>query len=522
MSKNIVVCCDGTWNEPTQEDNGIPAPTNIWRLFNALPEVAGEQVTRYQAGVGTGGLIDKLTGGIFGAGISVDIMDTYYYLCDKYSAGDRIFLFGFSRGAFCARSLAGLVNRFGLLDLSKVTSAKVKSDFVKHVYKKGYQDDWPVEKLKKYAKGLSFVENSKKIHFIGVFDTVGALGVPDDKVIADIFDDPQRYQFHNVHLSPEVKNARQALSIDEERSSFTPTLWKPESGDNTFDERVKQVWFPGVHSDIGGGYKETGLANCALHWMYSEAVTCSEQNNGTPLQFNENFLTDNPENACDVLHQSHKGLMKVIIPRPRAIPEFRKDNPNLSEAAWKRHCAKNLHQGLYHPNLPFSDGEVVKDIYARHPWYWTGIYLKANVTYKITASGMWHDSSIIADAGGTKNGRFQPGEFVHVLASIQDGLESIWKRLPSKSKADFYGSRRHPESEWMCLRGCIANELKTNVDGTPEQHEHFEIGESTTITPISSGYLYCFANDAWGFYKNNRGYVSMKVVDSDYQSASDT
>lgn len=254
--QNLIVCCDGTWNSPNNEDDGELAPTNVFKLFNSVDLASGtNQLSRYQSGVGTGNLIDKVVGGGFGYGLSEDIRDCYQWLSVKYNPGDKVFLFGFSRGAFTARSLAGLICKYGIAK----NLTKGLDDRIQKIYKQGYKgnktidDDW-------------FHTDSNKVEFIGVWDTVGALGVPDDKAIANLFDNPANYRFHDTKLSSNVKYARHAIALDEKRGSFTPTLWNVKT--NT--DRIKQVWFPGVHSDVGGGYKESGLSDCALLWMIKE------------------------------------------------------------------------------------------------------------------------------------------------------------------------------------------------------------------------------------------------------------
>ncbi|MCW8331381.1 DUF2235 domain-containing protein [Photobacterium sp. SDRW27] len=308
----LIVCCDGTWNDPGNNDDGAPAPTNVRQLFNFLKSIPRVQETRYQSGVGTGGVIDKVVGGILGFGLSEDIRDCYQWLADKYQAGDEILLFGFSRGAYTARSLAGMITRLGIVDFNRV-AASDREKVVKHVYKEGYREKESKAFLETHFD-ISFHDNSDNVLFLGVWDTVGALGIPNDKALLDLFDNPKNYEFHDVTLNHNVKHARHAVAIDEERGSFSPTLWEDEPDHPHSD--LKQLWFAGVHSDIGGGYKENGLSDCALEWMKDEI------NSVTELQWEQSLVDQVEPNPKDELHESHLGLMKVLVTAPRAIPDL--------------------------------------------------------------------------------------------------------------------------------------------------------------------------------------------------------
>ena len=304
-ARNLVVCCDGTWNDPGDEDDGVAAPSNVVKLLNAvnLESTDPPQLTQYQPGVGTGGPLDKLAGGAMGFGLQQDIRDCYYWLADKYRPGDRIFLFGFSRGAFTARCLAGMICRLGIVDRE---GERPLDDLVQQAYVRGYRN------REDLSRDL-FVTDSEQVHFLGVWDTVGALGVPDGKVLLQWLDDPIRYQFHDTALSPNVAHARHAVAIDERRGSFSPTLWKEESKDA--HEDAKELWFPGVHSDIGGGYRERGLSDGALMWMMDEARGCGLRYRPGAVD----RLSPDPE---DVLHDSREGIMKLLVTAPRTIPSL--------------------------------------------------------------------------------------------------------------------------------------------------------------------------------------------------------
>ncbi|HEY0570039.1 MAG TPA: DUF2235 domain-containing protein, partial [Enterovirga sp.] len=255
---NLVVCCDGTWNTPDDVEGGMPAPTNVRKLFNALvkdDEGGTAQQSYYHPGVGTeGGLRDYLLGGSIGEGLDRNIKSAYQWLAFNYRHGDHIFLFGFSRGAFTVRSLGGMIERSGLLNIAE---PKLASDEAWKRIDLAF-DCYRNRKLTDEYRGFAFHEGAPTgdaarnipIHFIGVWDTVGALGIPDDLALLNLFDNKADHHFHDTSLCSSVAHARHAVAMDERRQSFAPTLW--EGYDQTRD--VKQIWFPGVHSNVGGGY----------------------------------------------------------------------------------------------------------------------------------------------------------------------------------------------------------------------------------------------------------------------------
>jgi uncharacterized protein (DUF2235 family) len=290
MAKRIVLCLDGTWNEEGQTDHGVEIETNVLKLYKALVN-SEDQVDRYFAGVGTRPF-EKVSGGAFGWGLFNQIKDAYRALIRVYDAGDQIFIFGFSRGAYSARSLAGMILRCGVLrkdidqnhltieprlaDLITTTQdpnlLPDATDQVFALYKHGYDPrNRPDIDLFKQANC-----HDAGIHFIGVWDTVGALGLPDKLVIPALraIDGKLReewFGFLDTELNPRIEAACHALAIDEHREPFLPTLWTDQRGRppriNVPASRVKQVWFAGAHSNVGGGYADTGLSDIALLWM---------------------------------------------------------------------------------------------------------------------------------------------------------------------------------------------------------------------------------------------------------------
>lgn len=266
MKKRWIICADGTWNKPEQIDQGIPSPTNVTKLAAAVLPCDSNgipQTVFYHSGVGErGNAWDHLFGGALGAGLSKNIIDLYLCLVLNYSPGDEIFMFGFSRGAYTVRSLAGLIRNSGLLKDNHV----IKYQYAYQLYRDRTQDTHPAEQLSlDFRKNFSWPDFN--IKFIGVWDTVGALGIPFHGLQL------KQFQFHDVQLSSYVDYAYHALAIDEKRKAFIPTLWTQQP-DSPKSQVLEQVWFPGAHCNVGGGYGDCGLSDCAYDWMWRKAETC--------------------------------------------------------------------------------------------------------------------------------------------------------------------------------------------------------------------------------------------------------
>ncbi|MGH3694032.1 MAG: DUF2235 domain-containing protein [Pseudonocardiaceae bacterium] len=270
MSKRLVVCCDGTWNKPDQIKKGLPVPTNVPKLARAVApsdRQGREQRMFYQPGVGTKRW-ERFRGGAFGAKLGRNVLDAYRFVVQNYEPGDEIFFFGFSRGAFTARSTAGLIRNSGILrpehaDLTGQAYALYR-DRDPH---RNHPDSLEAELFRRsysYPKELA----DKPVRFIGVWDTVGTLGIPLSGLrLINWFN--RRWQFHDAQLSSEVGAAFQALAIDEKRGPFQPSVWKQSK--KAEGQRLEQVWFAGVHKDVGGGYSDSTLAEIALLWMVDRA-----------------------------------------------------------------------------------------------------------------------------------------------------------------------------------------------------------------------------------------------------------
>jgi uncharacterized protein (DUF2235 family) len=270
MPKRLIVCCDGTWNTADQAIAGRPSPTNVTKLALSIADedsAGSRQCVYYHSGVGTSRR-ERLSGGAFGVGLSRNVFDAYRFLIDNYESGDWLYLFGFSRGAFTARSLAGLIRNSGILRRENAD----RIDQAWALYRSATDTPRGVASTL-FRRAYSY---EPRIHFIGVWDTVGALGIPIlgprwlKPVVALI---NRRYQFHDTTLSTRVNGAFHALAIDERRKAFAPTMWHQQPGADRQEpkQELNQVWFTGVHCDIGGGYPDTSLSDIALLWMADRA-----------------------------------------------------------------------------------------------------------------------------------------------------------------------------------------------------------------------------------------------------------
>jgi uncharacterized protein (DUF2235 family) len=292
MAKNIIICSDGTGNSAIKGRG-----TNVFKLFEAV-DLNGHrtdprldpQIAFYDDGVGTEDWKPlRILGGAAGVGLARNVRQLYRQLARVYDPGDRIFLFGFSRGAFTVRTLAGLIVRCGILnglDVSRLRTAKALEDAVDETYdayRAGYDSyltrlvgrvlGWPDRE-----KAIAAVHEKYPFHpaapiaFLGVWDTVDAVGMP---FALATFVNAWLYQFKfpTQALSRSVEHACHALSVDDERKSFAPILWQETPGD---DQRIEQVWFAGVHSNVGGGYPKQGMSLVTLDWMLRRAMVLAK------------------------------------------------------------------------------------------------------------------------------------------------------------------------------------------------------------------------------------------------------
>jgi len=260
--KRIVICFDGTWNKPA--DEALPSnqqvETNVRRFYEAVKDRGVDgvpQVKWYDEGVGTQ-WYDQFVGGAIGTGLELNIVQGYEFLAKNYEDGDQVYVLGFSRGAYTARSLVGMVRNCGLI-LPKHLALRVTMAY--GIYRT--RDD-KVDSLTARLFRASFCREIK-IRFVGVWDTVGALGVPLG-VLKDV--NMRFYEFHDTKLSSSVENAYHAIAVDEHREDYDVCLWNPSA---EAEQVLEQRWFIGAHCDVGGGYEDRRLSDMTLRWLQDKA-----------------------------------------------------------------------------------------------------------------------------------------------------------------------------------------------------------------------------------------------------------
>lgn len=349
--KRIITCSDGTWNKPGCKDRGKIVKTNVEKMFQAICDCDGDvrQLKVYDQGVGTGfSFKDRLFGGAAGAGVDKNIKDMYIFIMLNYEPGDEIYLFGFSRGAYTARSLVGLIRTCGLLKVQNM-----------HLVDKAYElyrdrndySDANSDLMVSFRRN-NCVEDITPIKFIGVWDTVGALGIP-----LPIYQkyNSNRYKFHDVTLSPTVENACQALAINERRRPFQPAIWetcKSVLNNPDHPQRLEQRWFAGVHSNVGGGYCESGLSDLALQWIVGKAQKIG-------LCYHDHELSKIKGNHLGELRNSMGFWYWFLLPKSRKItlgnPVTREV---IDESVWKRYDEDPSFRPRTLRNVPRSVGST--------------------------------------------------------------------------------------------------------------------------------------------------------------------
>jgi uncharacterized protein (DUF2235 family) len=320
--KRIVICADGTWNQRDQIDKATKKrrPTDVTKTARAVrPRSSNgtDQVVCYHDGVGTAEGLDKFTGGAFGRGIENNIRELYRFLVYNYDEGDDIYFFGFSRGAFTVRTLVGFMYKVGLVQ-------KDDDYYVPELY--AYYESGKGADSDEYKLAYHNIKDPRAcppIKFIGVWDTVGALGAPG--FLGQVFN-KNKYLYHDLNLNANIQNAYQALAIDEQRKPFAPNIWTRPPG---WTGTLEQVWFPGVHSNIGGGYAPDGLANEALHWLVEKAENLE-------LEFDGKFLNYYKPCFNSTLRDSMTAMYKVMGRYIRPIGEYLADGEAIHQSALDR------------------------------------------------------------------------------------------------------------------------------------------------------------------------------------------
>lgn len=342
MGRKIVLLSDGTGNSAAKVWR-----TNVWRTFEALDLAGSDQVAFYDDGVGTSSFKPlAILGGAFGFGLKRNVIDIYKFACRNWrDDSDELFGFGFSRGAFTIRVVMGLILNQGLVAADSERELDRKAHAAYRAYRRErYHTFWHIEKplralrdmiLPRYDKADNRTIN--RIRFIGVWDTVAAYGLPMDEMTRGVSRWIWPLELPNHRLDLErVTRACQALSLDEPRTTFHPELWdergtvpltpRDDGKRHIEDEQISQVWFAGVHSNVGGGYPDDALAYIPLVWMMTEAQRCGlrfKSDHGTPPADPDSFK--NAISMCDKdgrLYDPRKGLGGYYRYGPRKLAEL--------------------------------------------------------------------------------------------------------------------------------------------------------------------------------------------------------
>ncbi len=323
MSKNIILCADGTGNK-----GGYTPDSNVYKLYQAVDihNSNTEQIVFYDNGVGTqtNKYIRGLSGA-FGFGFRTNVCDLYEYLSRNYLPGDKVYMFGFSRGAATIRALNGFVHACGLIKGQGKGNRKLKAEIRRAM--KAYQN--PSRKTA-YLSDISLHDDLPKIEFIGVWDTVSALGFPQrtDAVtpvlyllnklfmaVGHLSDKLFPHKFYNYELTPNIVTACQALAIDDERTAFWPMVWKEDTDAAKQIARINQVWFAGMHSNVGGGYERAGLANVTYSWLLDQVKG---------IEFKDDTVKNAAKdaNVHGRMYNSRHGFASFYRYHPRNIEEL--------------------------------------------------------------------------------------------------------------------------------------------------------------------------------------------------------
>ncbi|MCB2173883.1 DUF2235 domain-containing protein [bacterium] len=286
-----------------------------------------DQIVYYHEGVGTDGGLDKITGGAFGRGMEQNVRALYRFLVFNFEPDDELFFFGFSRGEFTVRTLAGFMNQVGLLEKDD----EYYTPEIYGLYESSIQKDSP--EWQHAFRNIRDTRPCPAIRYIGVWDTVGALGPPG--ILGQIH--PGKYKYHDIGLNTHIEHAFHALAIDERRKPFLPSMWtKPHNWSGT----LEQVWFPGVHSNIGGSYSPDGLANEALHWMVEKAENLDLEFAVTHLGHYRPCFNSN-------LNDSVTTFYKLMGPVQRKLGEHAGHGEAIHQSALDR---RNLPECAYDPD----------------------------------------------------------------------------------------------------------------------------------------------------------------------------
>ncbi len=379
VAKKIILLSDGTGNSAAKVWR-----TNVWRTFEALDLSGSDQVAFYDDGVGTSTFKPlAILGGAFGVGLKRNVIALYKFACrNKTAETDEIFGFGFSRGAFTIRLVMGMIVTQGLVNSTSEGELERQALAAYRAYRaERFHTILRFEDVFRWLRKVIVRDNYDKalnrpvasIRFVGLWDTVAAYGLPVDEMATGVNNWLWPLDLPDHDLSAKVERACQALAIDDERTTFHPELWNETPGDQaqvddkgrkfTYSERISQVWFAGVHSNVGGGYPDDALAEVSLYWMLRQAQCCGLRLKSAPNATPDAVLLARSTRDKDGrLYDSRSGLSGYYRYGPRKIAELTRERLSCgrpSDAA---------------PNLPKIHESVLKRIQnAAHPYVPPGL-----------------------------------------------------------------------------------------------------------------------------------------------------
>ena len=517
MKKRIIVCCDGTWN-----DLEMRYITNVGRLVQALPSVGssnGEDVAQlvfYDDGVGADSSgIRKLWQGSLGKGIDNLIYEAYRFISINYEDGDEICLFGFSRGAFTVRSVAGVIGRVGLVPRKYLKQVPQALDF--------YRTKNANEQAQ-FKKDYSI--KNPKVTLLGCWDTVGALGIPDKIPLLPI--DTilrRRYQFHDTKLGRHVERAIHAVAIDELRKEFQATLMEKELNNST--TKLIQKWFPGDHCCVGGGsWGKRGLSNRCLVWLLEQATDM-----GIDLKPDWSLLHDRTISDHSIFVPNEMTLLysKYDRPMPEELVKWEDidvtarmrwvEHPDYRPSNLKKRFAAELNALDYDLRQPFSElTELAVNesadvrVFAKDKHNETKIKVTSGEKFMIKVSRVqvWQDGNFDpCDILGWSTDNKDKVPYVH-------GEKADINAIKGRLIKGFRWKLLHPSSDWFELVMKIGDTpfKGLTIDKPKHEYESFEI----RFTAEASGELVFAANDLSSRnkfvdrYDNNEGWVWLKVT----------
>ena len=314
--KRIIICSDGTWNKPGNIDNGFMVRSNVQKIFEVIAKSDShiKQIKHYDNGVASvGSALSRAINGAIGIGLETNIINAYKFIVWNYEPGDELYLFGFSRGAYTVRSLAGMIRRCGILKNQDLCLIQEAYNFYR---------ERSLDYKARTMKSQNFIARNSypdpQIKFLGVWDTVGALGIPHSSFRMR---NRKKYKFHDLTLSSIIKHAYQAMAVDERRGLFNVNLWTQSrhAFENNIHQYVEQRWFSGVHCEVGGGYHEEQLSDLPLLWMIHKAqfadliidLDMAVTNNNFPI-FLSPDVCGTPHDSMTFIHKFSPAIIRRI------------------------------------------------------------------------------------------------------------------------------------------------------------------------------------------------------------------